>query len=437
MVSAAGVAFGDDWPQWLGERRDGVWREKGILDKFPEGGPKVLWRAPLEKGYSGPAVAGGRVYVMDRIRATGKDGKPLRPTRDGILGKERVLCLDAESGKVKWKHEYDRPYTISYGSGPRTTPTVKDGRVYALGGMGDLHCLDAKTGKPVWHRDLIKDYDIASPPVWGYSSHPLVEGELVYVTVGGEGSAVVALNKDTGKDVWKALTTEEIGYSPAKLVEVGKHRLLVVWLSDSLNGLDPATGKVRWTVEYPQGRPTMRPAVSIITPVLDGRTLFVSSAYHGTMAAEMGEDLGSAKVKWFGKSDRMDKAEGLHSLMANPVLSGGHLYGSSAMGEMKCIEAKTGKQMWQTYDFIGGKRTDCGTAFVVPQGKRFWVFNDQGELSLAEFTPTGHKILTKAKVIEPAEAARGRTVVWSHPAFARKCCFVRNDKEMVCVSLAE
>jgi hypothetical protein len=154
------------------------------------------------------------------------------------------------------------------------------------------------------------------------------------------------------------------------------------------------------------------------------------------MAVELNKEKPGAKVLWYGKSNRMDKADGLHSLMANPVVADGHLYGCCAMGEMRCLDAKTGKEVWKTYDFIGGNRTDCGTAFVVPHATRFWVYNDQGELFLSELTTKGHKILTRAKIIEPLEKARGRTVVWSHPAFARKCVFVRNDKELVCVSLA-
>src|SRR5262249_6574592 len=172
FVCSAALARGDDWPQWMCEKRDGVWRETGILEKFPKDGPKVLWHAPLGKGYSGPAVAGDRVFVMDRVRATDKDGKPLRPTRDGILGKERVLCLDAKTGKEVWKHEYDRPYTIHYGSGPRAPPTATGGKVYALGGMGDLYCLGAKTGRPAWHRHLMPDHGAQSPRVCGFSSQP-------------------------------------------------------------------------------------------------------------------------------------------------------------------------------------------------------------------------------------------------------------------------
>src|SRR4051794_21805982 len=128
LLTAGGAARADDWPQWLGPQRDGVWRESGILDAFPPGGPKVLWRVPIAAGYAGPAVAGGRVYVMDRVLA--KDAKPhneaLFPHRpaSGIAGTERVLCLSAADGKPIWRHEYDCPYTVSYPSGPRCTPVV-------------------------------------------------------------------------------------------------------------------------------------------------------------------------------------------------------------------------------------------------------------------------------------------------------------------------
>src|SRR5205807_3521905 len=140
------------------------------------------------------------------------------------------------SGDVVWKHEYPRTYTISYPSGPRATPLVRDGRVYTLGAMGDLYCLDAKSGKPIWHNDLMKSYQLDSPPVWGFAAHPLLDGDLLYTLAGGKGSAAVALNKDTGKPVWKALSSDEIGYSPPVLVTAGGRKQLIIWLSDSLNG---------------------------------------------------------------------------------------------------------------------------------------------------------------------------------------------------------
>jgi outer membrane protein assembly factor BamB len=426
----------DDWPQWLGPRRDGVWREKGLVKQLPAG-LKPLWRAPLGTGYAGPAVVADRVYVMDRLRPKGPDGKPARPTRKGIPGKERILCLDATSGKEIWKREYECPYTVSYPSGPRVTPVVRDGRVYALGAMGRLTCLDAKDGKVVWQKDLIEEYKLTGPPVWGFACHPLLEGNRLFVVVGGPGSAAVALHKDTGKELWRALTSTEVGYSPPMLVEAGGKKQLIVWLSESVNGLDPATGKAFWKQEYPVGIEPQRPAVNIVSLVPHANRLFLTTYYHGPMMLELGKDKPSARVLWRGKSNSPTRPDGLHGLMATPAVKDGFLYGVGVTGELRCVEAKSGKTRWQTYDLTGGAKSDCGTAFLVRQGDRFVVFNDQGELFLAELTPKGHKIAGRMKLLEPVEEARGRKVVWSHPAFARKCVFARNDKEMVCVSLAE
>jgi outer membrane protein assembly factor BamB len=433
---ACGVARANDWPEWLGAGREGVWRETGLVDRFPAGGPRVQWRVPVGTGYSGPAVAAGRVYVMDRERLTGPDGKPARPTRAGIPGKERTLCLDAATGKVLWRDEYDCPYTVSYPSGPRTTPLVRDGRVYTLGAMGDLRCLNAATGKVRWARRLVPDYRLDGPPVWGYAGHPLLDGDLLYSLVGGEGSAVVAFHKDTGAEVWKALTTEEVGYSPPMIYKAGGKRQLIVWLSESVNSLDPATGKVYWTVKYPaNGRPK-RPAVNIATVRRAGDLLFFSSFYHGPLMLKLAADRPAASVLWRGKSNDPERPDGLHTLMAAPVLKGGYIYGVCAMGELRCLEAATGKQRWQTYAATGKEATDCSTVFLVPQGDRFVLFNDQGDLILADLSPKGYHEIDRAHILDPVQAARGRMVVWSHPAFANRCVFARNDRELVCVSLA-
>ncbi len=435
-VCSAGTARADDWPEWLGARRDGVWRETGLVAKFPQGGPKVLWRAPLGAGYSGPAVAGDRVYVMDRRRPLGPDGKPVRPSRSGIPGDERVACLDAATGKVVWEHKYDCPYTVSYPSGPRTTPLVRGGKVWTLGAMGDFFCFDADKGIVLWHKNLLKDYKLDAPPVWGYAASPLLDGDTLYCLVGGEGSAVVAFNKDTGSEVWRALTTQEVGYSPPMIYEVGGKRQLIVWLSESINSLDPATGKVYWTQQYPVGRQPQRPAVNIIPVGRDGDRLFVSTFYHGPMMLKLDPDKPAATVLWRGKSNDPEKPDGMHILMAAPVFKDGYVYGVSAMGELFCQDAATGKTQWESLTAVGGEKTDCGTAFLVPQDNRFVLFNDKGELILAELSPKGYKEIDRARILEPVQAARGRHVVWSHPAFAHKCVFARNDKEMVCVSLA-
>src|SRR5262249_26871576 len=160
---------------------------------------------------------------------------------------------NAKTGKVVWKHEYECPYRMTYGSGPRCTPVVRDGKVYTLGAMGDLKCLDAKTGEPDWQKSLLTEYGLDDPPVWGFACHPLPAGALLYRLGGGKGSAVVAFDKATGKEKWKALTTAEIGYSPPMLVKAGGKDQLVVWLSEALYGLDPKSGKEHWKVEYPVG----------------------------------------------------------------------------------------------------------------------------------------------------------------------------------------
>jgi hypothetical protein len=155
-ATVASAARSDDWPQWLGPTRDAHWRESGIVDSLPAE-PKVLWRTPIHGGYAGPAVAGGRVYVMDYVLADG-DPTPDPSRRNELKGKERVLCLDAATGRLIWEHAYDCNYAISYPSGPRCTPTVVDGKVYALGAEGNFWCLNAADGKILWSKDFKKEY---------------------------------------------------------------------------------------------------------------------------------------------------------------------------------------------------------------------------------------------------------------------------------------
>ena len=196
VLFGGSVAFADDWPQWMGPNRDAVWSETGIVEKFPDGGPKVLWRTPIGIGYSGPSVVGKRVFVMDYL--TKDDVKKENFDRKKELtGTERVLCIDADSGKIVWKHGYPRKYTISYPNGPRCTPTVHEGKVYALGAEGDLCCLNAETGDVVWKKNFEKEYG-AKTALWGYASHPLVDGKKLICIVGGKDSEVVAFDKDAG-----------------------------------------------------------------------------------------------------------------------------------------------------------------------------------------------------------------------------------------------
>jgi outer membrane protein assembly factor BamB len=431
------VARGRDWPEWLGANREGVWRETGLVNKFPAGGPPVVWRKPIGSGYSGPSVAGDFVYVMDRQRSLDKDGKPIPGNREGQKGTERVLCFKAADGALVWKHEYDCAYKeLSYNQGPRTTPLVRDGRVYTLGAMGDLCCLGAATGKPKWSKNLPQEYK-TQHPVWGYAASLLLEGDLLYSLVGGEGSAVVAFNKDTGKEVWRALTSEDVCYSPPMIFQAGGKPQLVIWLSESIYGLDPATGKQYWKQAYPAEGEPMRPAVNIATPRRLGDLLFFSNAYHGPMMLKFAADKPEVSVLWKNQNKNPQKPQFLSILMPTPVLQDGYIYGVGFGGDLRCLEAATGKQLWSTYEATGGEKTDCGTAFIIPQGDRFILFNDNGDLILANLSPKGYQEIDRAHILEPVQEARNRQVVWSHPAFAHQCVFVRNEKEILCVSLAK
>ena len=203
LVALSSVALqpghAGDWPQWMGPERDSVWRERGIVERFPAEGPEVPWRAPLNWGYSGPAVAAGRVYVMDYVKRSGRITNNTGGI-DRLEGTERVLCFCAETGELLWEYGYDRPYNFSYGGGPRCTPTVDGSRVVALGAEGNLSCLDAETGELIWSKDFVEENG-AETPFWGVAAHPLVDGDVLYCVVGGEGSVAVAFDKYTGREL--------------------------------------------------------------------------------------------------------------------------------------------------------------------------------------------------------------------------------------------
>lgn len=421
----------DDWPQWLGPQRDAVWRETGIVETFPPGGPKVRWRHPLHPGYSGPAVASGRVYVMDRLGGS-KSAASDSAAAGSSTSRERVLCLNEADGSVVWEQVYDCPYTISYAAGPRTTPTVHAGRVYTLGAEGHLRCWDARTGEAIWSRDLKADYRLKAP-VWGFAGHPLVDGRKLICLVGGEGSVAVAFDKDTGKELWRALSAREPGYSPPMIYEAGGRRQLILWHPEALNGLDPETGRVYWTQPF-----TANSGLTAPTARRLGDMLLVTSFYNGSLAMRLSADQPTATELWRGKSSSERNTDGLHSIISTPFLEDGHIYGVCSYGQLRCLKADTGERVWSTLaaTTAQGKETRWANAFLVKQGDRFFLPNELGDLIIARLSPRGYEELSRAHLLEPTNRDPGRAVVWSHPAFANRCVYARNDKELVCVSLA-
>jgi outer membrane protein assembly factor BamB len=433
----------DDWPQWLGTKRDSVWREKGILEKFPKGGPKVRWRADVGMGYAGPAVAGGKVYVTDRLVAKGARDPRSPFVRGNAPGSERVLCLDAKNGELLWKHEYPCAYDVSYPAGPRATPLVADGRVYALGAMGDLSCLDTAKGKLLWKKNFPKDYG-ARVPMWGFAASPLLDGNKLICLVGGEESTVVAFDKDSGKELWKALSAREPGYCPPTMITAGGKRQLIIWHPEAVLALDPENGKVYW-----QEKCRIRAGLTIPTPRQMGDLLFVSSFYNGALMLKLDPDKPAARVLWKSKnfngrpgSEQPRNTDSLQCLMCTPFLKDGCIYGVCTYGELRCIKVATGERVWDTLQATGGKLDRWANAFLVAQGDRFFLFNEHGDLIIARLTPKGYDEVDRAHILDPtntmarSQANPRRVVLWSHPAFADKAMFARNDKEIVCVSLA-
>lgn len=420
------VSRGDDWPQWMGTMRDGIYRETGIADRIPEDGLTVRWRAPVAGGYSGPAVAENRVFLTDYVVESGTSTN--NPGgRDQMTGRERVLCFDAQNGDPLWTVEYDRPYHLSYANGPRATPTVDGERVYTLGAEGDLLCLHVESGDILWKKQLSEEFQ-AETPIWGHAAHPLVVGDLLICLAGGEGSVAVALNKLTGEVQWQALSASEIGYCPPTLYQLGGRDHLLIWHADGLNALNPLTGQLLWS--YPL-KP--RYGMAIAAPQLHGNRLFASGIGETAVMLEITADGSPGRALWTGKP-----TIGIYSGNATAIFDGPTLYGSDCgSGAFIAINADDGERYWETFELTSQteRRASHGTAFVVKHEDKFILFAETGDLIFAKLAPTGFQELGRMHILQPTSEAMGRNVVWSHPALAQRCLFARNDKELVCVSL--
>ncbi len=417
VALATQLACADDWPQWRGANRDGLWREEGLLRSFPDKQVKVLWRAKIGPGYSGPTVADGRVYITDRWNEDGTS--------------ERIHCFDAKTGKNIWTHNYRCPYRVGFPLGPRASVTVDDGLAHVLGAMGHYHCLDAKTGAVIWKQDLSKTYRTRRI-LWGFAAAPLIYGDLVILHIGGAGEAcIIALDKKTGAERWSAVD-DGMSYSAPIIVKRGKNDLLICWTKNLLVGLAPKTGKVHWQIAY---KIMKNWQMSSITPLIEGDYVFVSACYDGSMLVKLSPDGLKATKVWRSRGVAYGRTDALQCVHSTPVVFGGHIYGFDSRGEMRCIKTATGARVWEDLT-ITPKKEKWGTAHMVQNGEITWIFNEQGEVIIAKLSPDGCKQLSRAQLIEPTHAMTGRKVCWSHPAFANRRIYARNDKELVCGDLS-
>ncbi|MCA9191278.1 MAG: PQQ-like beta-propeller repeat protein [Planctomycetales bacterium] len=419
LIVLVSISLAEDWPQWRGPARDGVWEATaGILEQLPEGQLPLTWEVELGAGYCGPTVASGRVFVMDRITADGQQS-------------ERVLCFDSATGKEIWRLEYEAPYTISYTAGPRASVTIDGDRAYAVGAMGHFHCLDTATGEVKWKRDLQNEYDI-DMPIWGIAASPLIYGELVIQQVAGKPNAcIVAFDKSTGREVWRSLN-ERAGYSSPIVIKQAGQDVLVCWTGESLSGLDPLTGSVYWQHEM---LPSRMP-IGIGTPVLSGNQVFVSSFYDGSLMVRLSDDTLESRQVWRAVGPDEMKTESLHAMIGTCIVRDGYVFGFDSYGQFRCLDAATGERLWENLEAVPQAR--WATVHMVTQGDRVWMFNERGELLITRLSPTGLKILSRAKLIEPTtlQLNQRKGVCWSHPAFAEKSVFARNDNRLVRASLA-
>ncbi|WP_246151349.1 PQQ-binding-like beta-propeller repeat protein [Rubripirellula reticaptiva] len=420
----------DNWPGWMGPSRDGVYREKGIIDEVPAEGLKVKWRTPIAGGYAGPAVVDGRVFVFDYQKTAGEAfNNP--GERANLQGQERLTVLEAGSGKQLWQYAYNCPYSISYPAGPRCTPTVDGGHVYILGSEGDLQALRVTDGELVWKRSLKEDFS-AEVPIWGFSAHPLVDSDLLYTMVGGDGQGIVAFDKLTGEVKWKAIDSAA-GYCPPSIIEHGGARQLIAYTPTSVTSLDPATGKQYWSIPI---EPSFE--MSIARPMVDGDLMYASGIRTEAVMIELANDRPSAKEIWRG-----EPKNAVHSANATPIFADGVVYGTDCdQGSLIAVDAKDGSRLWSTFEATkpDEKRfIKHGTAFLtrVADTDRYLIFSETGDLQMAKLTATGYEDLGRFHVLEPTSECFGRSVVWSHPAYSGQTVFARNDKEIVAVDLAK
>jgi outer membrane protein assembly factor BamB len=410
----------EDWPEWRGKGRLGVWNETGIVNKFPAAGLTARWRVPVRAGFAGPAVSEGRVFVTDFL------------PQASLKGTERALAIDERSGKVLWTREWDANYRgMGYPIGPRATPTVDGDRVYVVGASGRLLCLRAASGEIVWQKDYVRDYGMQMPG-WGVTSAPLVDGERLIAIVGGQPDAkVIAFDKVTGKEIWRALPSDsEQGYSQPIIIEAGGRRQLIIWHSTALASLDPETGNVYWQQPF-----KINMGMALATPVPTGARVLVSSFYNGSMFA----DAGAGKVLWKGKSDSEISTDGLHAVVNTPAIDGDYIYGICSYGQFRCLNGKTGERIWETLE-VTKEKARWASGFIVRNGRRYFINNDRGELIIAELSPKGYREISRTALLKPTSDPGNRrelkTVNWSHPAYANRHVIARSDEEMVSYSLA-
>jgi len=408
------VSRAEDWPQWRGLWRDGIWRETGILQSFPPEGLKILWRVSIGTGFSSPCVVQDRVYVTDS-----------HVTRTNAH--ENVRCFNAATGKSIWNYTYDVVYP-EYGAdpehpfGPAATPVIADGKIYTFGRMSHLFCLDAITGRMLWSHNLPKEYN-TTEDLRGFNSSPIVESNFVIIAIAKSPQvSIVAFDKDSGRQVWEALDEIPSNTSPIVIGFAG-HRQLIVFAYKSVAALDPATGRILWRLNIPPGG-----NYAVPTPVWKDDLLLLSG-----LMLKLQPDKPGASVLW---PDEMRPLRIYASDTSTPLLQDSLVFSPTSNGQLLCLEATTGKQLWQADQVSESKSGASIHMTAVPSIRGVFLFTDRGDLILSRLTAASYEELGRFHLLQPTADYGQQKMAWVPPVFSGQRVFARNDKELVCASLA-
>jgi hypothetical protein len=352
-------------------------------------------------------VVQGRVFIFDVDL--------IKP-----VARERLHCFEENTGKVLWVYSYeenygDWTYVPERGAGPTATPIVEGNRIYIVGANGNTHCLDVKTGTVLWEKNIGREYEVAE---MSCRPSPLIEGSLLIVFTGAKpGASVLALDKLTGKEVWRALNDPVSNSSPIMITANGK-RQLIVWSDSSLASLNPSDGRTYWREPM-----TTSINVSAATPVFQENRLLVS----GLMI-----DVNADAPRFLWPENRAPSKRVL-SNTSTGLLQGEYIYTARGLGELVCLEAATGRQIWSTNSVTGTK--NGASINITPQGDGVFLFTDEGNLIRAQLSPRGYREISRSHLIDPTWPFGQTKFVYAPPAFANRHVFARSEAEVVCASL--
>jgi outer membrane protein assembly factor BamB len=374
-----------EWFQWRGANRDGISTETGLLQDWPKGGPREVWRsAGLGNGYSSFSTSGGRLYTLGARSSN-----------------EYVIAIDRASGKKAWETLNGRRYRNDRGDGPRSTPTVDGDRLYVLGGSGDLTSLDAATGKKIWSVNLVQKFGGVNP-YWGYSESPLIVGDRILVNAGGRRASIVAVSKADGSTLWQQ-HNDGAGYSSPMLMRTGSLNQVIFFTESHTLAVDPRDGRLLWTYAKASNG-----TANIATPIVRGTRVFVSSDY-GTGAALLdvraAGNLATANEVYFTRDMRNHHA--------SSVLVGDHVYGFSS-SILTALKFDTGTMAWRD--------RSVGKGSLIFADNRLYLYSEDGVVGLAEASPTAYREHGRFTVSQQSGLP-----TWSHPIVANGLLVIRDQ----------